>query len=128
MSRRQQKLRLVETADEGIVLVPFQFQVNGTSDADNLKGDNLVSAVFSEAGEYLCTLRDQYAVCLGGFANISNTADDVDLYAKVDFSSVVSAGTFVVRCMTGATETTPTNDTLIGGLLICKKVTRQARG
>ncbi len=125
---RPKKLHLVNSPDEGLVLVPFQFQVNSTSDGDNLKGDTLVSAVFSEAGEYLCTLRDSYAVCLGGVANISNTADDVDLYAKVDFSSVVSAGTFVVRCMTAATQTTPTDDTLIGGFLVCKKTTRRARG
>jgi hypothetical protein len=126
--RRPQKLHQVQTPDEGLVLVPFKFQVNNTSDADHLSGDTLVSAAFAEAGEYLCTLRDSYAVCFGGFASISNTADDVDLYAKVDSSSVVSAGTFTVRCMTAATQTTPTNDTFVSGFLVCKKTTRAARG
>lgn len=128
MPRRVQKLHRVETPDEGLVLVPFSFTVNGTSDADGLSGDTLVSAAFAEAGEYLCTCRDQYAECFGGFANISNTADDVDLYAKVDTSTTVSAGTFTVRCMTAATQTTPTDDTVVAGFLLCRKTTRRARG
>lgn len=128
MSRRPQKHHIVEAPDEGVVLLPFSFTVNGTSDADGLSGDTLVSAVFSEAGEYLCTLRDKYPTCFGGFANISNTTDDVDLYAKVDTSAVVSAGTFVVRCMTGATQTTPGDNLVVSGVLIVKKNTRRARG
>jgi hypothetical protein len=127
MGRRQFKQHLIETPEEGLILVPFQFQVNGTSDADHISGDSLVSAAFAEAGEYLCTLREKYAVCLGGFANVSNTADDIDLYTKVDFASVASAGTFTIRCMTAGTETTPTDDTLVGGFLLCKKTTRKAR-
>jgi hypothetical protein len=128
-TRRFQKLHEVESTDEGIVLVPYQFRVNGTSNADDLSGDTLVSATFSEAGEYLCTLRDVPAVCFAGPPpNISNTADDVDLYAKVDTSNVAANGTFTVRCMTGSTETTPTDDTLVSGVLVCKKTTRRARG
>ena len=128
MARRPQKHHLVECPDEGVVFLPFSFTVNNTSDADGLVGDCLVSAAFSEAGEYLCTLRDKYPACFGGFANISNTADDVDIYAKVDTSSVVSGSTFVVRCMTAATQTTPTNDLVVSGFLIVKKNTRAARG
>lgn len=127
MGRRQFKQHLVESPDEGLVLVPFSFTVNTTNDADGLSGDSLVAAVFSEAGEYLCTLREKYAFCFGGLANVANTADDVDIYAKVDHSNVASAGTFVVRCMTAATETTPTDDTVISGFLLCKKTTRDAR-
>lgn len=128
MSRRQQKLHLVQSPDEGMEIVPFGFTINGTSDPDGLVGDTLVSVARSEAGEFLCTLRDRYPVCFVGKAEVSNTADDVDLYAKVDWSSVVSSGTFVVRCMTGATETDPTDNLLVGGYLICKKTTRRARG
>jgi hypothetical protein len=88
-----------------------------------------VSAALSEAGEYLCTLRDKYPTCFGGTPpNISNTADDVDLYGKVDTSAVVSDSQFTVRCMTAATQTTPTDNTVISGLLIVKKNTRAARG
>lgn len=124
MPRRFHKLHNVQTTEEGVVLIPYQFQVNGTSNADHLS-DTLVSAVFSEAGEYLCTLRDMPAVCYAGPPpNISNTADDVDLYAKVDVTNVAVNGTFVVRCMTGASETTPTDDTFVGGVLVCRKTDR----
>ena len=126
--RRLQRLQGVQTPDEGVVILPFSFRVNGTSDADDLSGDTLVSATFSEAGEYLCTLRDTPASCFYGAADPANTADDVDLAVQVDWSSVATDGTFVVRCMTGATQTTPTDDTLIGGFLLVKKTTRAARG
>lgn len=127
-TRMRRKLFIPESTDEGVVVVPFGFTINGTSDPDGLIGDCLVSVSRSEAGEFLCTLRDQPAVCFYGDAQISSTADDVDIYAKVDWSSVVSAGTFVVRCMTGATETDPSDDLLVGGFLLVKKTTRRARG
>lgn len=127
MARRPQKLHVVQAPDEGLVLVPYQFRVNGSSDGDDISGDTLVSAVLSEAGEYLCTLRDKYPTCFGGTPpNVSNTADDVDIYGKVDTSSVVTNSTFTVRCMTGATQTTPTDNTLISGLLVVKRNTRGA--
>jgi hypothetical protein len=126
--RRLHKLFGVQTSEEGVVLIPWSFTANGTSDADGLS-DTLESAVFSEAGEYLCTLRDTPAECYAGPPpNVSNTADDVDLYAKVDVTNVAVNGTFVVRCMTGATETTPTDDTVVGGVLVCRKTNRGARG
>ncbi len=128
MSRRQQKLHLVESPDEGLELIPFGFTINNSSDPDGLVGDALVSAVLSEAGEVLCTLRDRVPVCFFGAADVSVTADDVDIYGRVDWSTVVSAGTFVVRFFTGATQTTPTNDLLVGGFLLVKKTTRVARG
>ncbi len=108
---------------EGFVLIPFGFTVNNTSDADGLIGKTLASAAWSEAGEYLCTLATSTTpyVCYAGFAAVSNTADDVDMYAIVDWATVTSAGTFTVRTMTGATQTTPTNDLKIGGFLLCKK-------
>jgi hypothetical protein len=128
MSRRQQKLHLVESPDEGVEILPFGFTINNTSDPDGLIGDTLASVARSEAGEFLCTLRDNVPVCFYGHAEISSTADDVDIYGKVDWSSVVSGGTFVVRCMTAATQTDPTNDLLVGGFLLVKKTTRAARG
>lgn len=128
MSRRQQKLHLVESPDEGVEIVPFGFTINGTSDPDGLIGDTLASVTRSEAGEFLCTLRDQYPYCFYGHADVSSTADDVDIYGKVDWSSVVSAGTFVVRCMTATTQTDPSDNLLVGGFLLVKKTTRVARG
>ncbi len=120
-------LHQVESPDEGLVAWPFAFTINGTSDPDGLSGDTLVSVTRSEAGEFLCTLRDEPAVCFGAFAGASNTAGGVDIYAKVDWSTVVSAGTFVVRTMTAAVQTDPTDDTLIGGVVFVKKTTRSAR-
>ena len=126
-ARLRRKNFIPECTDEGVVIIPFGFTVNGTDDADGLSGDSLVSAAFSEAGEYLCTLREQPAECFFGIAQVSNTADDVDMYATVDFSTVVSAGTFVVRTMTGATQTTPTDNLKVSGFLLVKKTTRKAR-
>lgn len=128
MSRRPQKQHLIQSPDEGLEVVPFGFTINGTSDPDGLVGDTLVSVARSEAGEFLCTLRDDFPVCFYGHADVSSTADDVDIYGKVDWSSVVSASTFVVRCMTGATQTDPTNDLVVGGFLLVKRTTRRARG
>jgi len=100
----------------------------GTSDPDGLIGDMLVSVSRSEAGEFLCTLRDKPAVCFYGDASVSVTADDTDIYARVDWSSVVSGGTFVVRPMDDTTQTDPTDNLLVGGFLLVKKTTRRARG
>ncbi len=115
-----------ETSDEGVVLVPFGFTINNTTDPDGLKGDLLLSVARSEAGEFLCTLATGASpyFCFYGVASVSNTADDVDMYSIVDWSTVASAGTFVVRCMTAATQTDPVNDLLVGGFLLCKKTDR----
>lgn len=128
MARRARKLHGVQSPDEGIVIVPYSFRVNGTSAGDDLSGDTLVSAAFSEAGEYLLTFRDKFASCLfSPPPSLANVADDVDLYAKIDPTDVCIGGTATVRCMTGATQTTPTDNTLISGVLICKKSTRVSR-
>jgi hypothetical protein len=114
-------LHALQTIGDGYVAIPFGFQINGTSDPDNKSGA-LASVVRSEAGEFLCTLRRElrpYA-CIFGFAEISTTADDVDLQTKTDWSTVVSAGTFVVRMLTGAVQTDPTDNTLVGGVLLVK--------
>lgn len=118
-------LLLLEILGEGFVVIPWGFTVNGSSDADGLLGP-IASAARNEAGEWLVTLRDNSAPkqCWLGVAFDSNTVDDVDMYCKVDWSSVVSAGTFVVRAMTGATQTDPTDNTLIGGFLLGRKTDR----
>lgn len=127
-NRIKRKLHLCESTDEGVVLVPFGFTINGTSNPDGLIGDSLVSVSRSEAGEFLCTLRDEPARCFGGDAWISTTADDTDLEGRIDWSSVTTDGTFTVRFMTGATQTDPSDNLLAGGFLLVKKTTRAARG
>ena len=121
------KLRAVQSHDDGVVLVPFGFVINGTSDPDGLIGDLLDTVVRSEAGEFLCTLKARPAKCFFGHADVSPTADDVDIYGKVDWSSVESAGTFVVRMMTATTQTDPTDNLLVGGFLLVSKTTRDGR-
>jgi hypothetical protein len=125
---RPGKMFLVEAKDEELVVVPFGFTINGTSDPDGLIGDELVSAVRSEAGEFLCTLKDQFAQCFFGHAECSVTADDTDLSGRVDWSTVVSDGTFTVRFLDDTTQTDPTDNLLVGGFLLCKKTLRRARG
>ncbi len=126
--RRLQRLQGAQTVDEGVVLIPFGFTINGTSDPDGLIGDCLASATRSEAGEFLCTLRDRPPMCFGGDAWVSVTADDTDLKGRVDWSTVVSAGTFTVRFEDDTTQTDPSDNLLVGGFLIVKKTDRVARG
>ncbi len=97
------KLRPAMAHDEGLVMVPFGFVINGTSNPDGLIGDLLDTVVRSEAGEFLCTLKARPAKCFFADAGVSETADDTQLSARVDWSSVESAGTFVVRLFGAAT-------------------------
>ncbi len=122
------KLSLLEAIGEGCVIIPFGFTINTTTDPDGLIGDHLVTAVRSEAGEFLCTLVSGKSPvsCFFGYAGVSVTADDTDVTGLVDWSTVASAGTFVVRTMTGAVQTDPTDNLLVGGFLLCKKTDRVA--
>lgn len=120
------KLSLLEVVGEGFVLIPFGFTINGTSDPTAIIGKTLASATYAEAGEYLCTLATNttpYQVYFGAVF-VSNTADDVDIYGAVDWSTVTSAGTFRVTFMTGGTQTTPTTLMKVGGYLLCMKTDR----
>lgn len=109
----------LQTIAKNIVAFPFGFVINGTSDADGLSG-TLESALFLEPGEYRCKIASAYGVpykCIYATADPSNIADDIDLYAKVDWSNVAVDGTFDVRFMTAAVQTTPTDNTVVGGVL-----------
>lgn len=119
-------LALLEILGEGFAVIPFGFTINGTTTPDGLIGGSLDSVAYSEAGEFLCTLKDNTVpyVCYCGFAAVSNTADDVDMTTTLDWSTVASAGTFVVRTMTGAVQTDPTDNLLVGGFLLVKKNSR----
>lgn len=129
MPRRFQRLQpAVQSVDEGLVVLPFGFTINGTSDPDGLIGDTLASVTRSEAGEFLCTLRDRPPMCFFGDASCSVTADDTDLEGRLDWSTVVSDGTFTVRFMDDTTQTDPSDNLLVGGFLLVKKTTRVARG
>ncbi len=120
------ELKLLEVVGEGFVLIPFGFTINGVTHPDGLIGKTLSGVVRDEAGEFTCTLADNTVPkeCYVGFASVSQTADDVDMYCNVDWSTVVSAGTFRVTCLTGATQTDPTDNLLLGGVLVCRKTDR----
>ena len=113
----------LEALGEGWVLIPFGFTINGTSDPDGLIPDNVFSGwTRNEAGEFTGTLKAAIGKpkCLFAMATLSPTADDVDIYARCDWTTVESAGTLKVFLMTGATQTDPTDDTKVGGFLLCK--------
>ena len=115
----------VWSPDEGVEIIPFSFVINGTSQPDGLAGDSLETMTRNSAGNFTGQLRDKPAVCFGGFASISSTTA-VDIYGKVDWSSVATNGSFTVRCMTGAVETDPADNVLVSGFLLVKKTTRKA--
>jgi hypothetical protein len=119
-------LSLMEIVDQGVVTIPFGFTINGTSNPDGLKGLTVLSVVRSEAGEFLCTLADGYAPysVFYGAAWASIVADDTDVKCQVDWSTTATDRIFTVRTMAGATQVDPTDDSLIGGHLLCKKTDR----
>ncbi len=114
--------------DEGIVRVPFGFQINTTSDPNNLKGDVLSTATRAAAGRFTCTLAAGYAPysVIFGTASASVVANSTDIKCQVDWSTTATDRIFTVRTMAGATETDPTDDTFIGGELVCKITDRAA--
>lgn len=128
MPRRRIKGRLVapQVPDEGIVMIPFGYRfVSGAPVL--LKGDNVESIADTGDGKQTITLRDKPNYVFYGEAFPSITADNVDLYAQVDWTDATVGGTFVVKTKTGATNTDPPDGTFIGGYLFCKKTTRKAR-
>lgn len=122
------KLSLLEIVGEGCCVIPFGFTINATTDPDGVVGDHIVSFTRSEAGEFVGTLvtgQRPYA-CFVGLAAVSVIADDTDVLCEVDWSDVATLGTFTVRTMTGAVQTDPTDNLLVGGFLLCKKTDRAA--
>lgn len=122
------ELSPVYVPDEGIVLVPFGFQVNGTSDPDNLKGDKLTTATRAAAGRFTLTLAvgtAPYSVVFGT-ASASTVANSTDVKCQVDWSTTATDRIFTVRTMAGATEIDPTDNTFVGGVLFCKTTDRAA--
>ncbi len=119
------KLDRLEVLGEGFAVIPFSFTINGTTHPTVFAGP-ISGIVRDEAGEFTLTLKDASVPkqCFVGLASVSNTADDVDMYTLVDWSTVVSAGTFVVRCMTATVETDPTTALLVGGFLLVRKTDR----
>jgi hypothetical protein len=124
------RLNRVQGLDDGIVIVPFRFIVNGTTTplTTSTKGDMIDRAVTrNSAGKWTLTLRARPGFCFYGHAAPSSTTN-ADLVGQVDWSTVKTAGTFVVRMLTGSVETDPTTGTIIGGYLLMKRTTRARTG
>jgi len=120
------KLDHPEIVGEGFVLIPFGFTINNTTDPDGITGHSVATIARSEAGEFLCTLAAGYAPysVIFGTASASVVADDTDVKCQGDWSTTATDRIFTVRTMAGATQVDPTNDTLVGGFLLCKKTDR----
>lgn len=122
------RLNEVMANEDSLVLIPFGFQINGTSAPDNVKGDMISRTIVrNSAGNFTLTLKRRPAYCFVGVAKVSNTAN-VDLVGHVDWTTVESAGTFVVRTMTGTVETDPADNKYVGGYLVVKKSSRARTG
>jgi hypothetical protein len=125
-NRLRRKLFVPECTDEGVVILPFGFTINGTTHPDALTGC-ITAAVRDEAGEFTLTLDGEPVACFYGHADVSSVADGVDIYGKVDWSTAATTGVIKVRFMTGATQTDPTDDLVAGGFLLVKKTNRNRR-
>lgn len=126
--RLRRKRHQVECTDEGCVLVPFAFSINGTTTPKLLLGDELLTLSRTSAGKFAGQTRDAgYARIFGGFFSVSNTGDSDDFVGKCDWSSVAASGAFTLRTMTGGTPTDPADSVLCGGFLLVKYTSRRAR-
>lgn len=127
MARRPQKLQLVETPDEGVVLLPFEVQfVSGAPVI--VDGDTLANAADTGTGKITLTFRDKFAKVFAAGASVSETGDSTDLYAQCDWTDMVANGKLVVKTKTGSSNTDASANAYIGGWVLAKKTTRRARG
>lgn len=119
-----------QVLDQGVVLVPFAFKTDGTTDPSDLKGQFLSSVSYTSQGKWTCTLSDiPYDVLGIAAANVEHSADNVDLYCEATVLATAphtgtGAGTFIVRTKTGSTNTAPPSGAWISGLLVCTAVDR----
>ncbi len=121
------KLVIPEALDEGLVTLPFAFQINGTSDPNNVKGDCVLSrsVVRTSAGLFTFTLTNlPYDFVGGGVTCGCGATEDIVPHLIVD--AALTTGVIQVRCMTTATPTDPADDTWVVGHLIVKKTDRRA--
>lgn len=121
------KLTTSRILDEGCVLVPFAFQINGTSDPNNVQGDIVTSRAVTRAvaGRFTFVLTNKPYSVVGGGCTISGGASE-DIYPQLDHSAATTTGVITIRTKTGATETDPADDNFVTGFLICKMTARRA--
>ena len=117
----------VKCVDDGLVLVPFCFTINGTSDPDAVLGDQISGRTVTRtsAGLFTFTLYNvPYAVVGGAVAMTSGATEDIGVH--LDASLGATTGVITVRAMTTTTATDPADNNIVYGHLICRMTDRRA--
>lgn len=127
-NRLNRKLSVIESLDEGFVILPFQFVINGTTDplAANTKGDIVGTVTRSAAGKFLVPLKNRPPRIFAVHAEAQGVPDGDDFTTRCDWTT--TPGTVIVKTKTGAVNTDPPDTTVVGGYLVCKKTKRKRSG
>lgn len=115
--------------DEACYLVPYSFQINGTSNPTVVQGDIIRGRAVTRvsAGKFTFQVTDGCTQVVGGTAPSVSGGDAEDIYAQADYASATSnGGTVTIRTKTGATNTDPANGEWITGAIIMKANDRRA--
>lgn len=120
-------LREVHCVDEGPVLVPFCFTINGSSNPDAVLGDIVTSQTVTRtsAGLFTFTMYSLPYTVIGGSVSCSSGAAE-DIVPHLDASLANTTGVVTVRTMTGTTPTDPSDNAIVYGILFCKRTDRRA--
>jgi len=121
------RLSDVKATDEAVVIVPFCFTINGTSDPDAVLGDQISGRTVTRtsAGLFTWTMVNlPYAVIGGGIAMTSGATEDI--VPHLDASLATTTGVITVRTMTTTTATDPADNDIVYGHLICRMTDRRA--
>lgn len=121
------KLHQPRVLDEGIVMCPFSFAINGTTTPDGVLGDIVASRAVTRAaaGKFTFVMSNLPYQVISASGNHQG-GDATDFTVDVDYSVATSTGVIAVRTKTGGTLTDPADDTVVSGVLFCKLVARRA--
>ena len=121
-------LQQIMSVDAGLIVIPWSFTINGTSNPTVWTGDLIKAPVRNSAGKFTLELRNQPYAIVGGDASMLLVASDtVDIYPQCDITNFAAATpTFVVKCKTGTANTDPPNGSIVGGYLIARGTTLKA--
>jgi len=127
MAGYDRPLSLTESVDGGLVLVPFCFTINGSSNPDAVLGDQILSRLVTRtsAGLFTFTLVNLPYAVVGGSVCCNSGATE-DIVPHLDASLANSTGVVTVRTITATTATDPADNDIVYGTLICAKTDRRA--
>lgn len=120
----------VDILDQGAVLVPYGFVINGTSNP--LKANNIgdymagVQVTRAAAGKFTFTINGTGVSLLAVGTPCVQCADSIDLSGQVGAATDITTGAIVVRTMTGAVMTDPATGVVVTGWLLVKTTRRRA--